>query len=195
MILNKSANSNFSAYISQNYHGFHLKRVIQLVGDGLIQFNSYLFIDKLYPLKFVLFPLFFLVYLYKQILKEKIFFCYLIMLWFIVPWFLFATYSGEISDYYFSINKFIALLIISYFFAKLWMIKNIVPKTAVLIVLIYFSASNFMNFLTYKDVGLLDREQAVKEAVSQNKKIGFTQGVPESYLYWYYMWLKGRNVY
>ena len=89
----KSAASNFTSYFHTYYHGFHLRRVVQLTGDGLIQFNSYSFLDKLIPLKFIAVPLFFLLYLYKSIPREKLIFCYLVLLWFIVPWFVFATYS------------------------------------------------------------------------------------------------------
>ena len=173
----KSAASNFTSYFHTYYHGFHLRRVVQLTGDGLIQFNSYSFLDKLIPLKFIAVPLFFLLYLYKSIPREKLIFCYLVLLWFIVPWFVFATYSGEISDYYFSINRFIALLIISYFFARVWMIKNIVPKVALLIILIYIATTNVTSFLSHKDTGLADRERAVLQAISRGKQIGFQQGV------------------
>ncbi len=157
----KSSGSNFATYFNNYFHGFHLKRVIQLVGDGLIQFNSYSFSDKLIPLKFIAVPLFFLLYLYKSVSREKLIFCYLVFLWFVIPWFVFATYSGEISDYYFSINRFIALIIVSYFFARVWMIKNIIPKIAVLIVSIYVAITNVINYVPYKDTGLADREKNV----------------------------------
>ncbi|MBU2632130.1 glycosyltransferase family 39 protein, partial [Patescibacteria group bacterium] len=107
----KTDYSSFGSYLELNYHGFHLRRVFQLAEDGLIQFNMYLFNEKLNWLKFVSIPIFFLVYLYKSVSRKKLLFCYLVILWFIVPWFGFATYSGEITDYYFSINRFIALMI------------------------------------------------------------------------------------
>ncbi len=195
MTLNKSANSNFFSYISTNYHGFHLKRVFQLVGDGLVQFNSYLFTERLISLKFIAVPFFLLLYLYKSISRKKLIFCYLILLWFIIPWFIFSTYSGEISDYYFSINRFIALLIISYFLARVWMIKNVIPKIAVLTILIYIAITNVTSFLPYKDVGLSDREKTVLQAINQGKQIGFHQGLPESYLYYHFMRQKGIKVY
>ena len=190
-----SQTSHLTNYLNTYYHGFHLRRVIQLAGDGLIQFNPYLFMDKLTQLKFIAFPLFFIMFLYKSISREQLIFCYLVLLWFIVPWFVFATYSGEISDYYFSVNRFIALFIISYFFARVWMIKNIIPKIAVLIILIYVAITNVINYLPYKDTGLAERERTVLNEIRQGRRIGFQQGVPESYLYYYFMRQKGINVY
>ena len=191
----KSSGSNFTTYFHNYFHGFHLRRVIQLAGDGLIQFNPYLFMDKLTQLKFIAFPLFFIIFLHKSISREKLIFCYLVLLWFIVPWFVFATYSGEISDYYFSVNRFIALFIISYFFARVWMIKNIIPKLVITIVLFYIAVTSVIAYLPYKDTGLADRERTVLDAIGRGRSIGFQQGVPESYLYYYFMRQKGIKVY
>ena len=190
-----SSGSNFTSYFNNYYHGFHLTRVRQLTGDALIQFNAYAFLDKLTPLKFIVIPVFFLSYLYKSIGRDKLVFCYLVLLWFIVPWFIFATYSGEISDYYFAINRFIALLIIAYFFARIWTIKNIVPKIAVLIVLAYIGITNFLIYLPHTDNSLAERENNVLRKVNQGKRIEFQVGVPDSYLYYYYMRQKGVDPY
>ncbi len=191
----KSSGSNFASYFHNYYHGFHLKRVMQLTGDGLIQFNAYSFSDKLTPLKFIILPIFFLIYLYRSLDRKKLVFCYLVLLWFLVPWFIFAMYSGEISDYYFSINRFIALVIVSYFFARVWQIKNIIPKIVVLTVLVYIGVTNFISYLPYKDTGLKDREKTVMQAIDTGKRIEFQQGVPESYLYYYFMKQEGKSVY
>ena len=191
----KSSDANFISYFRNYYHGFHLTRVMQLTGDALIQFNAYSFYDKITPLKVFALPVFLLLYLYKSLEKKKLVFCYLLLLWFIVPWFIFAVYSGEISDYYFSINRFLALLVVSYFFARLWTIKNIIPKIAVLIILAYIGITNFLNYLPYKDTGLADREKTVMQAIDNGKRIEFQQGVPESYLYYYFMRQRGKSVY
>ena len=124
---------------------------MQLTGDALIQFNPYLFIANLIPLKFIILPVFFLTFLYKSVSKEKLILTYLILLWFIVPWFIFATYSGEISDYYFSINRFLALSIVAYFFAKFWIVKNLIPKLLILAALIYITAINMITLFNYQD--------------------------------------------
>src|ERR1035437_3482547 len=191
----KSAGSNFTSYLHDYYHGFHLTRVKQLTGDALIQFNAYSFMDKLVSLKFIIVPLFFLAYLYRSISREKLIFCYLILLWFIVPWFVFAMYSGEISDYYFSINRFIALLIVAYFFGRIWKIKNVIPKIAVIIVLIYIAFINVIAYLPYKDNSLAEREKNVLQKIDQGEIIHLQVGVPDSYVYYYYMMQKGIDPY
>ena len=191
----KSDYSGFNSYLQTNFHGFHLRRVIQLIGDGFIQFEQYVFTDVLKPLKYLLIPLFFVSYLYKSISKKKLIFCYLIVLWFVVPWFGFATYRGEITDYYFAISRYIALLIVSYFFVKIWLIKNIVPKAAVVIVLIYVAVINFINFIPYKDGGIHRLEVEVSKTIQRGEKIPYQHNVPESYMYFYLMRQKGINVY
>lgn len=190
-----AGSSAITSYLSTYYHGFHLRRVIQIAGDGLIQFDSYLFFDNLMKLKFLALPLFFILFLYKSLSKKKLVFCYLVLLWFIVPWFAFATYRGEISDYYFSFNRFIALLIISYFFARIWMIKNIIPKIIVSLLLIYIATFNLINFFSYKDTGLADKTNTVLKKIKSGERIKFQWGVPESYLYYYYLRQKGIKVY
>lgn len=186
-IQQKSAGSNFAAYFQTYSHGFHLRRMVQITGDALIQFNAYLFSDKLFPFKIVLLPLFFIVYLFKALNTERKKFAYLVFLWFIVPWIIFTIYSGEISDYYFAINRFIALLVIAYFFGKIWAIKNVIPKAIVLIVLVYIAFTNVMIYLPYQDVGLTKRWENAMQRINQGQRIEFQVGVPESYLYYYYM--------
>jgi 4-amino-4-deoxy-L-arabinose transferase-like glycosyltransferase len=191
----KSGGSNFAAYLHDYYHGFHLTRIRQLTGDALIQFNAYSFMDKFVPLKFIILPVFYLTYLYKSVSRSKIIFCYLVLLWFIVPWFIFAAYSGEISDYYFSINRFIALLIVAYFFGRIWTIKNIIPKLIILLALGYVVFVNVGSFLQYKDNGLAQREKNVLQVINKGGWIYNAAGVPEAYIYYYYMQQKGIDPY
>ena len=196
-LTNKTANSTATSYFSTYFHGFHLVRMKQLLGDALIQFNPYLLNDKFSSFKVILLPLFFIVYLFKQFNTERKKFAYLVFLWFIIPWIVFTTYSGEISDYYFVINRFIVLIVFSYFLYILWNFKYILAKSAVVIFLAVYCYIGFTTYLPYKDEGsFYKREQTAMQAVYSGKRIEFQQGVPESYLYWYYMrTLKGINVY
>lgn len=184
-----------ASYLQTNYHGFHLRRVFQLMGDGLIQFEQYLFINVLKPLKYIAIPVFYIIFLFKSVSRAKLIFCYLVLLWFIVPWFGFATYSGEITDYYFSISRFIALIIVAYFFGRVWAIRNVAPKIAVIVVLIYIAFVNLEAFFPYKDVGLAEKEKTVLQTINQGGKVKFQIGVPESYIYYYYMRQKGIDPY
>lgn len=191
----KYSGSIFTFYFQTYFHGFHLRRVMQLVGDGLIQFNPYLLNDKLAQFKFLALPLFFVNYLYKSLSRKNLVFCYLVLLWFIVPWLAFATYSGEISDYYFSMNRFVALMILSYLIYSIFKINNKLVKLLVVFVLLYFAYTNVINYLPYADNGLKKKFIEVEGAVGQNRRIEFQQGVSESYLYYYLMRKKGKNVY
>jgi 4-amino-4-deoxy-L-arabinose transferase-like glycosyltransferase len=196
----KSANFALTHYLAENYHGFHLTRVIQLTGDALIQFDHYAFSDKLLFLKFIALPLFFLLFLYRSIDRKKMVFCYLILLWFVVPWFAFATYKGELTDYYFSINRFIVLFIVSYFVYRVWNIKikrlpTLLSRILIVALFAYTIAGNLTQFISYKDSnGLADKEKAVLQRIKNGEVIKFQQGVPESYIYYYLTKQKGKNV-
>lgn len=194
-LTNKSFNSNAS-YISTYSHGFHLRRMFQIVGDALIQFNPYLVNDKISSFKIILLPLFFLLYLFKSFNTERKKFAYLVFLWFLIPWVVFTVYSGEISDYYFVANRFIVLIILSFFLYLAWNLKYIFAKAAVIVFIAVYCFYNLMTFLPYKDEGNLPKkEKAVKQLVEQGRRIEFQVGVPESYLYYYYMRQKGVTVY
>ena len=182
-------------YSSSNFHGLHLIRVMQLANDALIQFESYFNYSVFKHLKFILIPLFMFFFLYKNISREKLLFCYLIVFWFIVPWLVLSTYSGEISDYYFATNRFIALLIMAYLLSRIFELKIIFAKVAVVGFLIFYMAFNINRFLLSKDGNLQDSRKKVIEAIGKAREIGFHEGSPESYLYYYYMRKKGNEVY
>src|SRR3989344_4727818 len=191
-----------ASYVSQglgygqtSYHGFHLRRVFQLFNDALIQLEPILAFPILKPLKFILIPLFIFVYLFKSISKEKLLFCYLVILYFLVPWLVLSTYSGEISDYYFSTNRFIGIVIISYLLVRLFYFKNWALRTLLVVFLIFYAYFNINKFLSLNEYGLSSQRQNVLKAISEGRKVEFQQGVPESYVYYYLMRQKGINVY
>lgn len=196
-ILNKNYNSNLTFYLSTYFHGFHLQRMLQIVGDAVIQFDYYLVIDILKKIKFIFVPLFIAIFLYKNINSDSKKLCYITALWFLIPWLVFTTYSGELTDYYFIINKFIALFILAYFVYRIWNIKFIGAKFLILAIFLSNAYFTITNFLPYKNSGnLLERKETALKAVNENKRIEFHVGVPETYLYWYYMKiLKGKDVY
>ena len=195
-LTNKTANSTATSYFSTYFHGFHLRRMFQILGDALIQFNPYLLNDQISAFKVVLLPLFFIVYLFKSFNSETKKMAYLIFLWFIVPWLVFTTYSGEISDYYFAINRFIALIVISYLVYSVWNIRYVVAKIAVIIFLVAYSWYGFVTFLPYKDEGNLSKqEREVRPVADSGGRIEFQVGVSKSYVYYYFMRQKGIDPY
>lgn len=188
--------SSLSSYLGVYYHGFHLKRFIQIIGDGFIQFDPYLYFPAIKPFKLLIIPVFFLVFLREKLSKERVIFSYLILLFFLVPWLVFSTYKGEISDYYFFVNRFIALLILSYLLSKLLFTKRLLVKIVVIILLAYYSYQNLNYIINYKDEGGLGKRfEKVKPYVESGSRIEFQQGVPESYIYYYLMRKKGVVVY
>lgn len=188
--------SNAGSYLSNNYHGFHLTRMLQIIGDGLIQFNPYLVFDKLKELKIFILPLFFIAYYLKPLNKFGKKLLYLVFLWFMVPWVLLSAYKGEISDYYFFINRYIALFILAYFIVLVWDFKLILARVIVIIFITLYSFNAVSNILPYREPdSLFKREKNVLDAINQNKKIEFVQGVAESYLYYYYTRQKENDVY
>ncbi len=193
---NSSQLGNLFNYFNTYYHGLHLKRVLQLTGDALIQFDPFLFFPAIKPFKILIIPIFLFVFLRKYLSKEKVILSYLTLVFFIAPWFVFAMYRGEISDYYFSINRLIALLIVSYLIAKLLFIKNLIAKIAVFIFIIYYSYLNLSIIINYKDGGALKKRfDKVRPYIKSGRKVEFQEGIPESYIYYYLMRRKGVVVY
>lgn len=181
--------SNLENYLVTYYHGFHLTRILQLAGDAFIQFNFFENLNLwkyLSFLKFLFVPLFFLLYLFPKPSRSKIVFCYLILIWFLVPWIIFATYRGEISDYYFSSSRPLVLLIVSYCLARIWQYKNLLLQGLIILFLTYYSIVNVDNFLKTNNRGVNYYKAIVKEKIQRGEKIEFVQGDPKSYLYYLY---------
>ena len=119
--------------------------------------------------------------------KKKLSLCYLVFLWFLIPWFVLATYSGEISDYYFSTNRVIALIIIAFLLTKIFYLQSWLPKVIILIFLAYYAMFNINKFFCQKPYNGLDTyRQNVIAAIKEGRKIDFQEGSPESYLYYVY---------
>ena len=181
-----SNNVNVLHYGGTYYHGLHLRRMMQLGNDAFIQFEKFLSFKFLYPLKFILIPLFIFVYRYKSIVRQKLTLIYLILLWFLVPWVVLSAYKGEISDYYFAINSFIALFIIAYILRKMLEFRKVLMAIPVYLFLIFFAIVNIENFFALHPINLHNQRQEVLKAIREGKKIEFTQGDPKSYLYYLY---------
>lgn len=185
----KSDYGSFSNYLSTNFIGFHLRRVLQLLGDGIIQFDQYIIIKQL---KYIALPLFFVAFLYKSISREKLVFCFLIILFFVVPWFGFATYSGEITDYYFAISRYIALFIVSYFLYRLWIIRKLPTRVITIFVLCYIMYTGLISFMPEHDGGVVNAEREVSAKIQMGKVIKYQQGVPGAYIYYYLTKVKNK---
>jgi 4-amino-4-deoxy-L-arabinose transferase-like glycosyltransferase len=185
-ILSHNSHTNsLVSYIDTYYHGFHLVRVLQLTNDAFVEFQL-IMRGWFHDLNYLLVLAFYAVYLFIKPTRKKFIMCYLIGLWFIVPWFVFATYKGEISNYYFFSTRPIAILILAFLTDWIFSIKNIIPKIAIMIFWLYFSYINIANFFAPQTGNLADATKNAKESIAKDEKIDAYPYTPESYLYYYY---------
>ena len=111
--------------------------------------------------------------------------CYLIGLWFIVPWFVFSTYKGEISNYYFFLTRPIVLMILAYLSFFLLNLKKIIPKLLLIGFWVYFSYVNMNDFFRGDKSDYADNRKKAIEAIDRKDIIEPYQNIPESYIYYY----------
>lgn len=180
-----SSSKSMADYLGTYFHGLHLVRVIQLAKDAFIEFEIVL-LKAMKPLKYLLYPLFLLIYCKEKPSRKKLILGYLMGVWFLVPWFAFSLYSGEITSYYFSLTKPIVLMIIAYLSVKLFEIKNIVPKIIIVSFFVYYSLINIQSFFGVKSRGLDYQKEMVLEVIERGEVIKFKHGNPGSYLYYIY---------
>lgn len=185
---------NYTGYFQSYYHGFHLQRMLQLSHDAFIKFQSIL--EKPYGILrnavFFYIPLFFIAYRQKKRSSDQIKLFYLIVLWILVPWIVFTVYSGEISDYYFSIQLYLALIIFAYLTFWIWESKKIILRAAIGIFWLYFSIANVRIFLDTKHGNLVEDRIKVQQSIDKGELINFTDGDPRSYLDYYYSYVQHK---
>jgi 4-amino-4-deoxy-L-arabinose transferase-like glycosyltransferase len=185
----------YSSYASSYYHGFHPRRFLQLTHDAFIKFQSIL--GSTFPaLKdwVILFVPLFAFAIFKSEKKHaarKI--TYLTALWFLVPWIVFTTYSGEISDYYFNTTMYLVYIILAYLLVWVWNQKYLIGKIAAVFFVIFYGVMNVISF-SKTDIGSLAKNRPeVENDVENGHAVGFTQGDPKSYLYFYYVYTRTKQ--
>ncbi len=177
---------NSFSYANTTFHGLHLQRILQLKNDAFIEIGSFLSLPYFSELKLFIVPLFFIVYLKTAQTKNKFAFCFLVFLWFIIPWLVLSTYAGEITNYYWSVSFPIALFILAYLMEKLLYSKN---RTILILCLLFISFYSFLNlkaFFNSRAIGIGVRREGVIDVIKKGDIIHFKEGNPESYLYYVY---------
>lgn len=190
--LQKQASSTKSifSYIQTYFHGFHVVRFLQVSNDAFIEFA--VLTEKLpgfshaFFIRFVLPLLFVFLYLYKKLTRNRILLCFLMLLWFLIPWIVFATYSGEITNYYFSITRPMVLIILSYVTYRMLFARFLPLRFVIVAFWLYFVVINIYGFTQVYRHGIKYEREKVMEAISAGRKIEFTMGDPQSYLYYVY---------
>lgn len=179
-----SVGSSMANYLHGSYHGVHLRRILQEVHDGFIEFQGIIFYPFAQYISFLFLPLFLGIYLYRERPFAKLVLSYLTILWFVVPWFAFSTYKGEISNYYFSMTRPIAVMILAYLTYKSiiyrWYVGGLVA-----IFWVVFIFSNLQIFFRKPENEFADRIKTAHEKIKSNDPVAMYQNFPESYWQWY----------
>lgn len=182
--------TGYSGYLTTYYHGLHLRRMLQLSHDAFIKFQFIL--EQSFPFLrnavFFFIPAFFLTSYTRKHNRTLFKLWYLITLWVFVPWIIFTMYSGEISDYYFNGQLYIAILIFSYLTVWIWDQKKIFLKIVVILFWAYYAYTNVLEFTKMHDSHFIKDRENARTAASENKRIEYGDGDPKSYMYYFYMY-------
>jgi 4-amino-4-deoxy-L-arabinose transferase-like glycosyltransferase len=199
---NTGATGNYSAYFHAYYHGFHLRRVLQIAHDAFIEFQAILEIPYvgLRPAVFIYIPLFIIAYIFSGKKKKDLVLPYLVCLWIIIPWLIFSTYRGELTNYYFSLQMYLAIIIFAYLTVWFFSFKKIYVSAILCFFWIYFAYTNVYMFFALPEGNLLTNSEnnlerhtsIVKEAIRKNEYIYFVEGSPNSYLYYYQLFINHK---
>lgn len=172
-------------YADSSFHGLHLTRVLQLFRDTFIQIEPYLY----YPIRslsFAILPLFSILYLREHPSKKRLIIIYLFFLFFAVPLLVLSTYSHEITNYYFSINRFIGLIALAYLICRMLELKNKIIALFIIVLAIYSTALTLQKFSRRSVVGLRNYRIIVKDAIAEKKIIPYKLGDAVAYIYYVY---------
>lgn len=190
-VSSKAASSkSLISYLDTYYHGLHARRVLQLLPDAFIEFEQVL--GRMFkPLQYIVLPIFIFLYL-RPIGREKLILCYLVLLWIIIPWIAFSTYSGEISNYYFSVTRPIAIIALSFITWKLLQCRFLVLKLLVILFWVYYAIVSIVGFFVPAYRPLSYHRAQVEQAIKKGEVIEFSQFLPESFIY--YVYKRNENI-
>lgn len=185
-IKNPTSN-NFVSYLNTYFHGLHLRRILQISHDAFISFEDILLFKILRPFVFLIMPLFILINYFTNSKKERFLLVYLLLLWILVPWFGLSLYRGELTDYYFSLPKYIAVSTIAFLTMYLYSRKFLLIKLFVVIFWIVYAAYNLNVFTKVPNGNYLSVKSSAEEAIRSHKFIEFKDREPYSYMYHIYL--------
>lgn len=188
-----SASINISNYINVYYHGFHLRRLLQLAHDGFIKFESILNIRILRPFVFIYYPLCIILLIKSKAEKHKIILSALMGIWILIPWVVFTLYSGELSDYYFNSTLFIAMAIIAYLTFRLLSVKFWPIKLMTISFWVYFAVININTFLIPRMGNLTGTKISAQNAINEGRVVKYGRGNAEAYMYEYMKLLESKR--
>ena len=182
-----SSSSNSFLYLFNTfYHGIHLRRILQLSFDAFISIEQILQFRFLRSFVFFVLPIFMVIYRASNRNKKSFLLFYLISLWFLIPWLVMSTYSGELTDYYFSLPRDIVIAICAYLTVFMLRQKRIIFKIAPLFFWIIYALLSLQTFFNGWGGNLTANKEYVKQVIREGKTIPFNDHGLNSYLYYIY---------
>lgn len=184
VLATSDTSAKMSSFLDSSSHGFHLRRVMQLVPDGVLEFQS--IIGYSFPFIAALIALTAWIILWIRSKQEKSFHLpYLIGLWFLVPILILSLYRGVISDYFFTSTRPIVVLCIAYLLTTLSEISKI-SRYLVILLLVLWAGFNSIKWNSYYPNELPKLREKAYNAVKNREENFFNFSSGDSYLYWYY---------
>lgn len=186
-VLKDSGSSGIINYLSASYHGFHLRRFLQLTHDGFISFKLIVQLSLFQRIAYVIPFLFLLVYFFrrnlKQTKKEHFLLGYLLILFILVPWVVFSMYNGELTHYYFSHSRYLAIITLAYLLMELFKYKLFLGRIVVIFLVFLYIGTNLMSFFDTPPGNYKSIKQGVESAIINKKNINFIERDPFYYTY------------
>ncbi|EKD64778.1 MAG: hypothetical protein ACD_50C00307G0009 [uncultured bacterium] len=177
---------NQISYIGSSFHGLHLTRVLQLFTSAFIQIEAFTINPIMRILGWFVLPVFFVIHFLNIPTKKGFVMVSLVFLYFLIPWLVLSTYSGEVTNYYFSTNRFLGVMIASFIIYKLLEVKNKFITLFIIVFAIYYAYIGINKFLAIRTVGLQNYRAFVLDKIKKGEVIEFEQGSPFSYFYYLY---------
>jgi len=191
----KNSNLNSLTNFFKDYliKGFHLRFFLYRLYDSFIQFQTVLSLPKISRYLVLIVPIVYILFLMFEKDKKQKILGYLMMLWFIIPSFVYSFYGGTTSEYYMLMTAVFVIYIVWYFFMKIINLK-IKP----LVYLLIFLSIAFIYFQTKsewvkeeKGYSLKYQKLFVKNRIKESNKINFNEGDIKAYLW--QIWVEDKR--
>ncbi|MDE2025666.1 MAG: glycosyltransferase family 39 protein [Patescibacteria group bacterium] len=186
METNNASGSHLINYLHATLRMFHGRHFLQLMHDAFIQFDLIFSISFIAP--FVPLIPAACIYLWskrKSTYDNRVL-SYLVGIWILIPWITFTVYTGELTDYYFSVTRPIAIFCVAFLAVWLWQRKLFIWKLALLGFGIYVIYANILHFLSPQNENFTDVAKHATDAMQAGQTIPYSEGVPEAYFYYAY---------
>jgi 4-amino-4-deoxy-L-arabinose transferase-like glycosyltransferase len=176
--------NNFTNYFNTYYHGLHLRRLLQLLNDAFISIADLIHYQVLRPLAFVIPPLFIFLFSFQKRSRKRLLFSYMVCLWVVVPWVVLATFSGELTEYYFSLPRDIALVMMAFLLASLYTKRHFVLKGLTAVILISYALYNLYLCSQSPYGNFFPLKAMVNETIRNKQIMQFKDRDPSFYIYY-----------